>query len=92
MNRMDITIYVKWSCNLEHPEQKILNDLKTHPEQKILNDLKTKAEQKIENSLITFKIQYFTVPKELSMNKERRIISYMFCKKQKVSSLVEFQS
>ena len=71
MNRMDITIYVKWYCNLEHPE---------------------KAEQKIENSLITFKIQYFTVPKELSMNKERRIISYMFCKKQKVSSLVEFQS
>ena len=21
MNRMDITIYVKWSCNLEHPEK-----------------------------------------------------------------------
>lgn len=67
VNQMDITIYVKWSCNLEHPE---------HPEQKILNE---KAEQKIENSLITFKIQYFTVPKELPMNKERRIISYMFC-------------
>ena len=43
MNQMDITIYVKWSCNLEHPE---------HPEQKIL---KLKAEQKIENLGITFK-------------------------------------
>ena len=65
VNQMDITIYVKWSCNLEHPEQKIL---------------KLKAEQKIENLGITFKILHFTVLKESSMNKERRMISYMFCK------------
>lgn len=63
VNQMDITIYVKWSCNLEHPE---------HPE---------KAEQ-IRNGLITFKISHFIVLKELFMfmNKDQRLISYMFCK------------
>ena len=39
-----------------------------------------RAEQKIENPGITFKIQHFIVLKELSMDKERRIISYVFCK------------
>ena len=49
-------------------------------EQKIEDPGMERAEQKIENPGRTFKIQHFIVLKELSMDKERRIISYVFCK------------